>query len=253
MKRFFLTLKDKTHRVIVKFTRAYLPGAKKPYNARVVHQTELNLEQVAEKALLYDVGVLPARIVEGVTAFFTLCYYLTADGYKLKTPLFKSFLRIPGEYDGDETQLHENVFPELRMNAAADFTKYIRERVEVVFDGIYEANGLIGEVLDELTGVRDDIMTVGNIIDVRGSGLKILANGEHASEAGFFFASEATGEIRATVIPVNEPRLLKVLVPPLPPADYTIIIRTQSSAIKASTTLLKNIREIKSDFTVKPA
>ncbi|MDR1338490.1 MAG: DUF4469 domain-containing protein [Prevotellaceae bacterium] len=50
----------------------------------------------------------------------------------------------------------------------------------------------------------------------------------------------------------NEPKLLKVLVPSLPATEYTIVIRTQSSA-KSRGTLLKDVHEIKSDFTVTPA
>lgn len=252
MRNFLLTLKDTAHKVTVKFVHAFLPTAKKPYNARVVLQTELNLEAIADKALLYNIDVSPARILEGTTAFCILCYCLTGDGYKLKTPLFNSYIRIPGEYEGFETSLPEGEFPALRMEMATEFRKYIREHVKVVFDGIDEATGFIGEALDELTGSENEFMTVANILDVRGSGLKIAADEEHASEVGFFFASEATGEIKVNVIPVNEPKLVKVIVPPLPAGEYTIIIRTQSST-KSASAVLKHMREIKSEFTLTPA
>jgi hypothetical protein len=250
MKNFFLKLRDTVHAVTVKFVHAYLPTAKKPYNARVELQTELDLDQIAEKAEVYNINISPARIVEGATAFFTLCCYLSADGFKLKTPMFNSYLRIPGEYDGYETHLPKGVYPAIRMEVAAGYREYIRERVKVVFDGIDEVTGFIGEVFDEVTRVANETITVGNIIDVRGSGLKIVSDEEHASQIGFFFTSEATGDIQATIVPVNEPKLLKVLVPPLSAGEYEIVIRTQSSA--KNTTLLKNLREMKSDFTVTP-
>jgi hypothetical protein len=253
MKNFFLNLRDTVHAVTVKFVHAYLPTAKKPYNARVELQTELNQYEIAEKAAVYNIDVSPARIVEGVNAFFTLCCYLSADGFKLKTPLFNSYIRIPGEYDGYETHLPKDVYPAIRMEVGSDFREYIKERVKITFDGIDETNGFIGEALDEATGLKNETLTIGNIVDIHGSGLKITGDEEHASEVGFFFTSEATGDIQATIIPVNEPKLLKALVPSLPSAEYTIVIRTQSSAKNASTSLLKNPREMKSDFTVTPA
>ncbi|MDR1169622.1 MAG: DUF4469 domain-containing protein [Prevotellaceae bacterium] len=253
MENFFLTLRDTVHTMTVKFVRTYLPTAKKPYNARVMLQTELDLYEIAEKAEIYDIGVSPQRIVEGVMAFITLCYYLSADGFKLKTPLFNSYMRIPGEYDGYETHLPEGVYPEIRMTPGVAYKEYIRERVNVMFDGIYDVNGLIGEVLDEVTGLKNETITVGNIIDIHGWGLKIAGDEEHADQIGFFFTSEATGDIQATVIPVNKPTLLKVLVPPLSAEDYFVVIRTQSSAKSARGVFLKNLREIKSVFTVTPA
>jgi hypothetical protein len=136
MKNFFLTLRDTVHAVTVKFVHAYLPTAKKPYNARVELQIELGVEEIAEKAAVYNIDVSPARIVEGTNAFFTLCCYLAADGYKLKTPLFNSYIRIPGEYDGYETRLAKGVYPAIRMEVGSGFRDYIKERVKVVFDGI---------------------------------------------------------------------------------------------------------------------
>jgi hypothetical protein len=251
MKNFFLSLRDTIHSVTVKFGHAYLPNAKKPYNAHVALQTELDLDQIAEKATVYNLNITPAQIVEGTNAFFVLCYYLLADGYKLKTSLFNSFMRIPGEYDGTETKLPDDVFPAIRMEAAAALRKYIQERVTVVFDGIDETKGIIGSVVDGATGKTDGKITIGNIIDISGAGMKIEGDKEHASEVGFFFVSDSSADIRVTIIPVNEPKLLKVLVPQLEAKDYTIVIRTQSSA-KTSSSLLKNVREVRSDFTVTP-
>jgi hypothetical protein len=91
-------------------------------------------------------------------------------------------------------------------------------------------NGFIGEALDEATDLKNEMLTIGNIVDIRGSGLKIASDEEHASEVGFFFTSEATGDIQATIIPVNEPKLLKILVPPLPATEYTILGKKQRRA-----------------------
>jgi IS30 family transposase len=97
------------------------------------------------------------------------------DGYKIKTALFNLRIRLPGEYEGVETSLNEGLHPEVRMQSAACFREYIRERVKVQFDGIDQEDGLIAEAVDEHTGLVDVMATVGNILTIRGYGLRAKA------------------------------------------------------------------------------
>jgi hypothetical protein len=246
------TVKDVIHKVTAKFVHAFLPDAKKPYNLRAVFQPELDVHGVASKAAVYNIETDPKVIEEGMNAFCELAYYLTADGYKIKTPLFSTRVRLPGEYEGAETSLPDGIKPELRMQAAAAYRKYINERVRVQFDGIDETDGLIAEALDEKTGHIDDVVTIGNILHIRGYGLKVEADTAHAAQAGIFFQPASGGgapAIKAEIIAVNEPRTLKLIAPSglTPGAEYFIQVVTQSSA-KHSTTLLKEAREMKSEF-----
>jgi hypothetical protein len=130
------TVKDIIHKIMAKFTPAYLPEAKKPYNLRAVFQPDLDIHGIASKAEVYNIETDPKVIEEGFTAGCELIYYLAADGYKIKTPLFNLRIRLPGEYEGAETGLNEGVHPEVRMQSAAPFRQYIRDRVGVQFDGI---------------------------------------------------------------------------------------------------------------------
>jgi hypothetical protein len=179
-----------------------------------------------------------------------LLYYLVADGYKIKTPLFNLRMRLPGEYMGDETHLSEGLYPEARLQAAAAFRQYLRDTVKVEIAGIEADTGHIGETVDEATGAIDDSATIGNILTVRGHGLKI--EGEAANNPGFFFVPASGDPIQAAIIPVNEPRTLKVLVPAglTVDATYKLLVVTQNS-VKGSSELLKAVRRVESDFTVK--
>jgi hypothetical protein len=178
-------------------------------------------------------------------------YYLAADGYKLKTPLFNLRIRLPGEYEGAETGLTEGLYPEVRLQSAAHFREYIRERVRVQFDGVDQADGLIAEALDEKTGEIDETATVGNILTIRGYGLKIESDKEHEDRMGVFFQGpSATIPVKAEIIPVNEPRTLKVIVPALTAGTvYNLRVFTMSSA-HGSSNVLKTVRDMKSDFTL---
>jgi hypothetical protein len=242
-------VKDVIHKVTAKFVHAFLPGAKKPYNLRAVRQPELDIHGIASKAEVYNLDTDPKVIEEGLTAGFELIYYLAADGYKIKTPLFNLRIRLPGEYEGAETSLNEGLYPEVRMQSAAPFRQYIRERVGVQFDGVDQADGLIAEALDERTGQVDETMTLGNLLTIRGYGLKIEGDRQSASQVGLFFDDGQTPPVKAEIVAVNEPRTLKAIVPATLEAggEYALKIVTQSSA-KGSGSLLKNPREVRSDF-----
>jgi hypothetical protein len=245
------TVKDIMHKIAVKFTHAFLPEAKKPYYLKAVHQPELDVHGIASKADVYNIGTSPKVIEEGLNAGMELIYYLAADGFKIKTPLFNLKIRVPGEYDGSETYLADGVFPVARLQTSAHFRKYLKERVKVEFDGLDQSDGLIAEAKDEATGLIDEIMTVGNLITIHGYGLKIEADEAHKDEVGIIFERQGDAPIKAKIIAVNEPRTLKVMVPAsVSDGDsYYLRIVTQSSA-KGSSSLLKDLREIRSEFTL---
>ena len=249
------SVKDIIHRVAVKFARAFLPGAKKPYYLKAVHQTELDLRGIASKAEVYNIHTSPKVIYEGAAAMMELIYYLAADGYIIKTPLFNLRMRVPGEYTGAETHLPEGVHPEAVLHPAAEFRNYLKDRVHVQFDGFEQYDGIIGEAVDEATGRVNEAATIGNILTIHGLGLKIEADDGHKSAAGLFFEAEdgahVAARVHAPVIAVNEPRTLKAVVPAGLKAGtaYRLGIITQSSVTHGSV-LLKELREIWSDFMI---
>jgi hypothetical protein len=152
-----------------------------------VLQPELDIHGVASKAEVYNIETDPKVIEDGFTAACELIFYLAADGYKIKTPLFNLRIRLPGEYEGAETSLAEGLHPEVRMQTTILFKDYIQKRVIVQFDGIDQADGLIAEAVDEHTGQVDEVMTVGNLLTIRGYGLKIEGDDEHKNEVGLWF------------------------------------------------------------------
>jgi hypothetical protein len=245
-------VKDTLHKITVKFVHAFLPDAKKPYNLKAVLQSELDIHGIASKASVYNITTSPKVIEEGLTAGMELIYYLATDGYKIKTPLFNLRLRVPGEYDGGETRLPEGTFPEIRLSVSRDLRKYVRENVELVFDGIESTNGYIASVDDHDDSTIDEVITVGGLIAVHGYGLKVESDAEHADKAGIFFEDTNGIRTKAEIVAVNEPKTLKFIVPVTLTldVDYYLIVVTQSPA-RGHTSLLKNLREVRSEFTLK--
>jgi hypothetical protein len=224
------TVKDIMHKITAKFIHAFLPDAKKPYYLRAVHQPELNVHGIASKADVYNITTSPRIIEAGFNAAIKLIYYLTADGYKIKTPLFNLRMRVPGEYDGAETHLPSGIFPVARMQPSASLREYLKERVQVQIDGKDDIEGYIAQATDEATGLVDEVATVGNILTVHGYGLKLEA--PTGFSPGVFFKPATGVPIEATVIAVNEPRTLKLVVPAglTDGQAYSLVVQTWSSA-----------------------
>ncbi|MDR0496154.1 MAG: DUF4469 domain-containing protein [Treponema sp.] len=246
-------VKDKLQKLSVRFIPAFLPEAKKPFNMKVVDQTELDIHDVASKADVYNVSIDPLIIEQGATAFFELVQYLTAAGYKIVTPFFISRVRVPGEYDGTETHLSDDNQPVVRIKVNPQVNRYMKEHIQLVFAGREEREGRIGTVIDEKSGHANEVCTLGNILNINGKGLKIDSNDENKDKTGVFFCKEGDDPgIKAELVPVNEPRTLKVIVPQTkmePGTAYTLKIVTQASPTSYAS-LLKKLRTVTSDFTL---
>lgn len=244
-------INDIIHRISVKFAHGYLPELKKPYYLKTVHQTDLDIHAIASKADVYNIETSPKVIEEGFSAAVRLMKYLLADGYRIKTPLFTMRLRFPGEYDGTETQLNSESRAEVRLQPALALRKYVQERVQVEFDGIDQAEGHIGEVIDESTGQIDEVISIGKLITIRGTGLKIDSDQEHADEVGLYFNSGEQAPQKAQIIAVNEPKTIKAIVPATLSAGNPVVLRivTQTSA-KGHHSVVKELRTVVSDFSL---
>ena len=215
---------------------------------KAVHQPELDIHEIASKADVYNIGTSPKVIEEGLTAGMELIYYLVADGFKIKTPLFNAKMRFPGEYNGSETHLPEGVYPTAKLQASAAFRKYLKDRVKVEFCGIDSSDGFIAEAYDEVTEMTDELATGGNILTIRGFGLKIEGDSD---EVGLYFHPVNGGpEVKANIIAVNEPRTLKVVVPLLDSSSTYILRLVTYSSAKHGSGLLKEKREVRSDFAL---
>jgi hypothetical protein len=247
-------MKDVIHHVNVWYVPNTLPEAKKQYVARPEPLPYLNVGEVAAKASLYGENVDPEEMVRYVGRYLDTCAYLAADGYGIENELFRTRIRVPGEYDGYETSLPEDEHPELRINTSPAFRTYIRDHVKFDFRGIDETRGHMFKFLDEATG-QDSVMTAGNLLHIHGTGLKITHDDkpEHVAETGLWFvnASNPESRTRATAVAVNEPRTVVGLVPiNMSDGTYYVEIVTQSSA-KNSGALLKKPRTVRSEHPLE--
>ena len=248
------TIKDIVRKIIVKFTPAFLPNAVKPYNLKTVHQTELDINGIAMKAAVFNIPTSPKVIEEGLNAGFELMYYLAATGYTIKTPIFNLKISVPGQYDGTETHLPDGIYPMARLQTSAEFRKYLKEKVQVEFDGKDICESFITEAKDEATGNVSTMLTRGNILTINGTGLKIEGDDANKGKIGLFFVPKSGTPIKASTIALNNPRSLIVHIPTelKKGVSYRLSVETQSSPRNGGG-ILKKVRNFSSEFTLTAA
>jgi hypothetical protein len=246
-------LLDALHTIAVKFVPASLPRAEKKYNLRATLQKELDVHDLALKAAVYNMKITPKEIDDGFNAAIELMYYLSADGFRIKTPLFSLWMRIPGEYDGHEEALPEGVFPVPRLRTSTAYRKYLKDKVKLEFAGFDKQDGVIAKARDEATGKVGEVMTRGNVITIIGKGLKILGDEERKEQMGVFFLPDSGAPVKAKTVVVNTRKTLKVLVPLelMAGQSYKLAVETQSSP--SGGTILKRVRDMRSPFKLVAA
>jgi hypothetical protein len=245
---------EKNQKIVAKFIPCHLPQAKKSYNLRPAHQTVLDIKELASKADVYKIDVSPNIIEQGLTAGMELMYYLVAEGYRIKTPVFNLSIKLRGEYDGIEDALAEGIYPRASLKVNSQLRKYLKERVKVEFDGVTEGKSFIVNAFDEASGLSNQVITRGDVITIKGSGLKIDCVPENELQAGVFFKPPTGVPIKASRVVVNEHKTLKVLVPAelIEGTAYQIAVETWSSP-KGHAAICKNPRDIRSSFSLVAA
>jgi len=231
---------DRIHNIIVKFVRAYLPEAKKPYYLKPVHQPTLDIHGVASKADVYNIGINPKVIEDGLTGGLYLIRYLAADGYRIKTPLFDLHIRVPGEYDGTETCLPEGLNPMVRLRPSTDYRGYVKEHVKIDFSGEDQPKGLISEFFCVAENAYN-IFTAGSQFVLTGS--YIRACGPDPS-CGVYFVpvDDPSGEVKVTPLAKNSRSEIIGICPQTGHQYNRILIRTQYMG--SSSKFLKTVRTI---------
>jgi hypothetical protein len=140
------------------------------------------------------------------------------------------------------------------MQISAGLRKYLREKVKLEFAGIDTRDGIITEAKDEATGVVDEVVTRGNVLTIRGRGIKIEGDDEHKDQVGVFFVPTEGEPIKASTVALNNPKTLIVQLPNelTEGESYYLAIETQSS-IRSSGKTIKRMRGIRSEFSMVAA
>jgi len=241
---------DKMHKLAVKFILAYLPEAKKPYNLKTVHQEALDTHEVAGKADAYGIGTDPKVIEDGLNEGLKLIGYLAADGWRIKTSLFNLRIRVPGEYEGNETSLPEGVFPVVRLGASAEYRDYIKNHVRIEFDGFYNKIGYIAAFLDVEENETNTVFVPGDMFIITGTDIRVAGNDP---SVGVYFSpvDSPSNAVKVSRIATNTKSQIVGVCPQTGYQRNTIVIKSQYMG--SPTKFLKKVRTIESSFVIEEA
>jgi hypothetical protein len=125
----------------------------------------------------------------------------------------------------------------------------------VLFDGKADAEGYIAHVVDAFDGSKDETVTLGYPVEIQGAGLKVASDAEHADQVGVFIQVASTGSvfrIDPKLVTVNHANQIAFTVPAgwTPGLIVYVFVRTYSR-VRGDGAFLKDIREVKTDFTVR--
>jgi len=241
---------EKMQKTIAKFVHNNLPEAKKPYSLITMHQEALDLHGVASKADAYGIGTDPKVIEQGLEEGMKLIAYLVMDGWRVRAPLFNLRIRVPGEYDGTETELPEGVHPVVRLRASSEFRKYVKEHVRIEIDGVAVKNGLISAFLDIDENVTNSIFVPGDQFKLTGT--DIMAVGGDPSVGVYFTPVDSPAHaVRVTRIARNSRSEIIGICPQTGYQRNKIVVKTQyyGSTVK----FLKTVKTIESSFVIEEA
>jgi len=239
---------DRIHNIIAKFVQTFLPEANKPYNLKPVHQPVLDVHGIASKADVYNVQTSPETIEEGFNAALKLMRYLSADGYIINTPLFRLGVRIPGEYDGTETRLPDGVHPVVRLRTSRKFREYIRDRVQISFDGVFSKNGFIAAFLDVEDNETNTTFTPGHQFVLTGADI-MVAGDDPSCGVSVVPVDNPSAAVRVGSLARNSRSQIIGLSPTTGYQRNKIVIKTQYMG--SSTKFLKTVRVIESSFIIE--
>jgi hypothetical protein len=243
------------HRIRVKLYPNRLSNVEGAYIARADNEASLSIEDVC--AALKSRGGFTGDyddVVEHVKRFFDEAAYQLCDGFAVNAGYFSIHPNVGGTFDSAvrgrvsrEARKHPITF---RFRALAPL-RALADRIAVEVEGVADASGRIGELLDITTGSANGALTPGGIFVI--TGRKIKVTGENP-DVGVYFASAEDAGLRVKVagrLAENTASKVAGIVPALDAGEWKAEIKTQFSGYGSKG--LKEPRVIESAFTATVA
>jgi hypothetical protein len=235
------------HRIRVKLYQSHLPRIDGKYIARTDNERTLSIDDVCEA--MKNRGGFTGNIAdlkEYVHLFKEELGYQLCDGYAINMGYFSIHPNIGGtfdcKHDGVTSEKHHIGFKFRVNNALRELVKHI----EIFVEGVAETGAFIDEFHDNVSGTINKKATPGGIFSIIGGKIKIA--GDPDETGVYFIATNGTSVKAAGRLEENDRSKLLGVIPELPSDnEWTLEVRTKYST---SVTLLKEVRVIKSEFTL---
>jgi hypothetical protein len=235
----------------VKLYENYLPDARKKgkYYAKTANERTLKIEDLA--SLIVERRGTRWKYEELVEVFHLFCREIAfqlCDGYAVNLDdLFVLYPHVKGVFDRLKEGLSEDAHPLTFHFRILRALYEVAEHIQVNVIGLAGSGAYIDTFTDVESTLVNQKVTPGGQFITEGNKIRI-----EGPESGFFFTTGINPVIAVPVtatLAINEPhRIIGIIPELLPNKEWAVEIRTRFSS---SSTLLKEIRTITSDFTVR--
>jgi hypothetical protein len=180
-------------------------------------------EEIIDRILQRGTTLTRADLLASVQVYQAEHGYIVDEGNGLNTGLITAGPNILGKFN-NVTDSYDSARHKMRYNV--NFSKNIQERVgKVKMTKVQAPNTgpLIVAIKDSISGLTDGTLSVGGVLDIAGSRLKVYP--EISEDGVYFIASDGT-EYKTSTLVENKPSRLIVMIPALPAGSYTLEVRT---------------------------
>jgi hypothetical protein len=243
---------DEFHVVPVKLHENYLPEAKKKgkYYAKTAWERTITIEDLA--SFIVERRGTKWKYGELVEASHLLCREIgiqLCDGYAINLDdLFLLYPHIKGVFERPREGISEEDHPLTFHFRILRKLYELAEHIRINVIGLAGNGAFIEQFTDVKTNLINQKATVGGMFVIEGCKIKIAGT---KLKIGLFFTAPGSPPVAVQVaepFAVNEPHQIIGIIPSLlPDTKWTLEVRTQYSS---ASTMLKEVRIIKSDFTV---
>jgi hypothetical protein len=235
------------HRIRVKLYQNYLPKVEGEYIARTDSERTLSIDEICDAMKTrggYTGNV--ADLKEHIHLFKEEMGYQLCDGYAINMEYFSIHPNVGGTFDNKREGVSPDKHPVGFKFRVRNALRQLAEHIEVFVEGVAETGAFIDEFHDNISDTVNEKVTPGGIFSIIGGKIKIAGD---PTETGIYFSASDGSSVKATGRLEENDRSKLIGVTPELPSDkeWTLEVRTQFSN---STTLLKEVRVIKSEFTL---
>ena len=179
-------------------------------------------------------GLTPTQLLAAAKEFFEEICLVVEEGDGVNTPIVNIYPGMAGVYNGaadnfdpKRHRCRANLTAGTQLNVAV---KKIKTEKIVVPDAL----PYILEVNDIVSGVVNDTLTPGGVIQMRGSKLKLVPS---LPDDGIYLTEENGAVVKLEILVENKPARLMAMMPAdLPQGIYTLEVKTSATSNKPAKT-----------------
>jgi len=210
---------EKMHKMRVKLYPNYLPGGEGTYIARTASEASVNIRDIV--AAMKNRGGFQGSVdeaVEIVTWFLKEMGYQIADGFAVNLGFFSVHPNVGGVFHSEKEPCDPKKHPISFRFQALSAMLQLRNDIEVIIEGIADANAYIGEFVDLEENSVNHVYVHGNGFAVHGRNIKIEGSDPRC---GMYFVSveDPAKRVKVERIFENNPSKVMGLIPK---TDYLI-------------------------------